>query len=105
MPHHKIMKKTFLFALVPLTLLGCNAGNAPAGGSDEEIKSTFESMSVEDKAKFYMNSPMPTADKRKKIEEAYQKAGKPVPPELESQLGGGAAPQAGSPPVDTGQHR
>jgi len=102
------MRKALLLALIPMVLIACNAGNAPTGGSDEEIKATFDKMPLEDKAKFYMNSPMPLADKKKKIEEAYQKDGKPVPPELAAQLEGGApaAPAAGAPPIDTtGQKR
>lgn len=62
---------------------------APEGGSNEEIKAAFNSQPLEERAKFLLNSPMPAADKKKKIEDMYKAEGKEVPPEIASQLGGG----------------
>lgn len=92
--------KKFLWAVLPLILIGCNVGNAPTGGSEAETQKVFDSMPLEDKVKFYMDSPMPADAKRKKIEEAYAKEGKQVPPDLFANPGA-----TGRPPVDTGPRR
>ncbi len=104
------MKKHILAIIAPLAIVGCNVGNAPAGGSEAETKAVFDSMSVEEQAKFYMNSPMPLEAKKKKVEEAYQKAGKQVPADLAAQLSGGPASPtpsapAGGPPAPTSPPR
>ncbi len=92
------MKKISLL-LLPLLLIGCeNVGNAPSGGSEEESKRVFDAQPLEAKVQFYMNSPMPMADKKKKIEELYEKEGKPMPDNIFS---GGAS----GPPGGTGQTR
>ena len=98
----KNMKK-ILLALVPLLIVGCNAGDAPSGGSEAETKAVFDAQPLEAKVKFYMNSPMPQADKQKKIEEVYKAAGKEMPADLFSS----ATPPPGAPPLDTtgGQRR
>jgi hypothetical protein len=95
--------KKILLALVPLFIVGCNAGDAPTGGSEAETKAVFDAQPLDAKVKFFMNSPMPMADKKKKIEELYQKEGKEMPADLFSS----AAPAPGAPPIDTtgGQRR
>jgi len=93
------MKKISLL-LLPLLLIGCESvGNAPTGGSEEESKRVFDAQPLEAKVQFYMNSPMPLEDKKKKIEELYQKEGKPMPDNIFS---GGAS---NGPPGGTGQTR
>jgi len=60
--------------LLPWALTGCNAGMAPAGSADD-VKSAYEKMSPAEKIKFINSSPMPAADKAKKIKEIEDQTG------------------------------
>ncbi|MCE2765681.1 MAG: hypothetical protein RLZ87_1073 [Armatimonadota bacterium] len=92
--------KKLLIAILPIMLIGCNVGNAPAGGSEEETKKVFDSQPFEAKVKFFMDSPMTPEDKKKKIEELYSKEGKQVPADLFNNMPGPAGA-----PVSTGPAR
>ena len=62
-------------------LVGCNAGMAPSGGSNEEVKAAFEKMPVDEQIKLVQSSSMPAEAKKAKIDEIYKKAGKTPPPD------------------------
>jgi hypothetical protein len=83
------MKKPLLAVLVcaaAWSLIGCNIGVTPGGGSDADVKAAFDKMPLEERAKSLMSSPASMDFKKKKIEEMYAKEGKKVP---DNMFGGG----------------
>jgi hypothetical protein len=79
------MNKPLLLALActaALSVIGCNMGMTPSGGSDTEVKAAFDKLPLEDRAKSILSSPAPMDAKKKKIEEMYAKEGKKVPDSL-----------------------
>ena len=74
---HKSMKlnaSNVLFAAIAVgTLSGCNVGMMAEGPSPSEIKAKVAAMPPDQQIAFYKNSPMPAADKAKKIAEIEQK--------------------------------
>ncbi|MEZ0325356.1 MAG: hypothetical protein ACAH95_05580 [Fimbriimonas sp.] len=55
---------------------------APSGGSPEEVKSAFDKLPIEERAKSIMSSPATAEFKAQRIKEMYAKEGKEVPPDL-----------------------
>lgn len=61
---------------VAFGLVACdNIGNAPAGMSKDDVNAAVNKMTPEQKIKFYQSSPMPQAEKEKKIAEIKKEAG------------------------------
>jgi len=76
-------------------LTGCNVGMTPSGGSDAQVRAGMDALPLDQQAKIIMMSPAPMEHKMKQIQDAYAKAGKPVPPEYQS--GGASPPGSGAP--------
>lgn len=79
------MKKPLVILLAcagVLSVVGCNIGMTPSGGTDAEVKAAFDKLPLEDRAKSILSSPAPMDFKRKRIEEMYAKEGKKVPETL-----------------------
>jgi len=73
--------KNYLFTALILgiaifSLIGCDAGNAPAAMTPDEVKNTVNKKSKEDQIAFIQNSPMPQKLKDEQI--ANIKAGKGI---------------------------
>jgi len=56
-------------------LAGCNSGMGPQGLSEAEAKKAIEDLPPADRIKFIESSPMPDAEKKKKIAEIKAQAG------------------------------
>lgn len=74
------MKQNLLSALIlgiaMFSIVGCDAGNAPAAMSPDEVKNTVNKKSKEEQIAFIQNSPMPQKLKDEQI--ANIKAGKGI---------------------------
>lgn len=90
--------KLLIASLIVSSLIGCNAGMAPSGGSPEDVKAAFDKMPLEERVKLTNASSMPADAKKQKIAEMYQKEGKTPPEDAGSPEG--AAPSG--PPPGTG---
>ena len=89
--------KIAVAVFVGCSLFGCSGvGNAPSGGSAEEVKAAFDKMPLEEQVKLTNSSSMPADAKKKKIAELYQKAGK-IPPDEAAMPSSGPPPGAGMP--------
>lgn len=87
------MKKPLLWVFtcaVAWSVIGCNVGMTPSGGSDAEVKAAFDKLPLEDRAKSILSSPAPMDFKKKRIEAMYAKEGKKVP---DGMFGGAGAMQ------------
>lgn len=83
-------------------IFGCSSvGNAPSGASADQMKQAFDKLPVEEQVKTLLDAPGPAASKADHIRELYAKAGKPVPPDIEKQIGGGGGPGAPGAPGAT----
>ena len=92
----KFTTSILLVCAIGGVLVGCDKiGQAPSGGSDQEVKDAFDKLPLDVRAKSIMGSQAPMDFKMKKIKDMYAKEGKPVPPEL--MQGGGAIPQGTAP--------
>jgi hypothetical protein len=75
--------KQFILGIFILGLLGgcSNIGNAPEGQSEEEAKAALQKMSPQEQINMIKASPMPPAEKEKKIRELEAKmGGAPIAP-------------------------
>ena len=63
-----------ILGAVSFGLVGCDAGNAPAAMSPDEVRTTVNKKSQEDQIAFIEHSPMPRQEKDRQI--ANIKAGK-----------------------------
>lgn len=89
-------KNVLIFLALGLTSAflsqGCqDIGSTPAGASQTDMKSAFDKLSLDERAKMLMDRPGPMEDKVKHITEMYKKEGKEPPADL-TKLGGGKAP-------------
>ena len=64
-------------ALVAAVLSGaaCNIGNAPEPMAPEDVKAAVEKLSPEQQIEWVNRSPMPAAEKQRRIDEIKQKTG------------------------------
>lgn len=84
---------TFAAATVAAVLLGgCNIGNAPEPMAASEVKKEVEKLTPDQQIDWYNRSPMPPAEKQKKIAEIREKYG------LQDSGGGPSAPGAPNAP-------
>jgi hypothetical protein len=67
--------KAFFALAVAASIIGCNAGMAPEGMTEQDAKSAIENMKPEDKIRAIAGSPMPQAEKDKKYAEIEQQSG------------------------------
>ena len=65
-----------ILGAVSFGLVGCDAGNAPAAMSPDEVRTTVNKKSQEDQIAFIEHSPMPRQEKDRQI--ANIKAGKGI---------------------------
>ena len=86
--------KIVLTVVVGCSILGCNVGTSPAGGSTEDVKEAFNKMPQEEQLKVVRAANMPADKKREKIAELYKKAGKTPHEDLASE----GMPSSGPPP-------
>jgi hypothetical protein len=70
-PSNVKMIRTPLFvgivAASPLFMAGCNIGNAPTGPNNEQVQKIENSLPVDQQIKLIESSPMPAAEKAKRI--------------------------------------
>ncbi|MGV3616024.1 MAG: hypothetical protein ACO1SV_11880 [Fimbriimonas sp.] len=65
-----------LIVLVAAAMLsGCSMGDAPAGMTEADAKAAVDALPPDQKIKAIESSPMPEADKRKRIAEIKAAAG------------------------------
>jgi hypothetical protein len=67
--------RSFAILAVALSLIGCGMGDAPPPMTREDAKNALNNLSPEDKIRYYDSSPMPAAEKQKKIAEVEQQYG------------------------------
>ena len=60
-----------------IVIPGCSAGMAPQGPSREEAQKNFESMDPQHQIAVIQHSPLPDAEKQKRIAALQQKMGAP----------------------------
>ena len=65
----------FLVSATSIVLAGCNAGAAPETMKPEDVKSAVDKATPEQQIDWYKRSPLPEAEKNKKIAEIKEKAG------------------------------
>jgi hypothetical protein len=72
------MKRIWIFSGVlaaGFAATGCNIGNAPEPMSGDEARAAVEKLSPEQQIEWINRSPMPPAEKQKKIDEIKAKHG------------------------------
>jgi hypothetical protein len=70
------MKRTIVLTLIAaFACIGCNVGNAPEPMNEAELKSAVEKMPPQDQINYINASPMPQAQKDKRIKEIMDKTG------------------------------
>jgi hypothetical protein len=70
------MKRHFWMAgLFALVCVGCNVGNAPEPMSEDQLKSAVEKLPPKDQIAYINSSPMPPAEKARRIKEIEDKTG------------------------------
>jgi hypothetical protein len=70
----KTIIKSLTVFVVGLNVIGCSSmGNAPESASNEEFRANFEKSSPQEQINVIQASPMPAADKEKKIAEIRAK--------------------------------
>lgn len=93
----KAFAPVLALAVIGGNLVGCdNIGKAPAGASQEEMKTAFDKLPLEERAKMLLDRPGPMDDKKKSITAMYEKEGKEPPADMFG------APAAGAPGSTTG---
>jgi hypothetical protein len=93
----RITSKVALLIFGAILLAGCsNVGNAPAGGSADEVRAAFDKMPLEEQVKVTNSSSMPADKKKERIAELYKKAGKTPPDD------GGPPAAPSGPPAGVG---
>ncbi len=60
-------------------LVGCNAGMAPEPMNPDQLKSAVDKATPEQQVKWVQSSPMPAAEKAKRIKEIEDKTGYKAP--------------------------
>lgn len=73
---------------------GCNIGGSPAGMSGDQMRQTFNSLPLDQRANQLLDVPGPMGDKAKRITQWYKDAGQPIPDAIQKRMGGGGAPGA-----------
>jgi hypothetical protein len=68
-------KPLFAVALLGVAISGCNVGNAPEPMSETEVRQAVDNAKPEDQISWIQRSPMPAAEKEKKIAEIKAKHG------------------------------
>ena len=73
MKHSNVALSAILAATV--SLIGCGIGDAPKTMDQNELKDALSKATPQQQIDWYNRSPMPAAEKKKKIEEIEQKYG------------------------------
>ncbi|RYG48348.1 hypothetical protein EON79_04710 [bacterium] len=68
-------RNVWIFGIIALGCIGCSVGNAPEPMGESDLKSAVEKLPPQDQINYINSSPMPKAEKEKRIKEIEEKTG------------------------------